>query len=104
MITVKKVKIGHKTYALKQSNVGLTGEGLLGSIRYTEAVIEYRDNTTPSEVVDTIIHEILHGICRVQLYDAERANEEEIVTQVANGLTQVMKDNPKLFDQLRALL
>ena len=59
-----------------------------------------------SETVDTIIHEILHGIYSAfYMGDPNDPEEEErVVSLMATGLTTIMKDNPKLFKSLQDML
>lgn len=50
----------------------------------------------PVEIINGLIHEMLHALYAVQsIYDAD--DEERTVTGLANGLSAVWRDNPALF-------
>ncbi|BDR81030.1 hypothetical protein [Clostridium tetani] len=48
--------------------------------------------------VQTLLHEIIHGIVEDRELDFAKDSEETIVDQLAKGLYQVIKDNSKLFN------
>ncbi len=48
-------------------------------------------------VVDTVIHEALHGITSI-LGIEDGATEEETVSAIATGLTTILKDSPQLIE------
>ena len=56
----------------------------------------------------TLIHEVLHAVWYVQglssRMDTGTVTEEQVVDAVSNGLTQVMRDNPELFERISAVL
>ena len=99
-----KIKIGHQVYTLVPNDENLMDMGLLGVCYKNKSRIEYTANVPPDILADTVIHETLHAIVDNYLFDAAQAGEEEIVTQLAHGIVQVMRDNPKFFAELRALL
>ena len=43
-------------------------------------------------------HEIIHGIVYDRELDFEKQKEETIVDQLAKGLYQVIRENPRLFE------
>lgn len=47
--------------------------------------------------LQTLLHEIIHGIVEDRELDFIKDSEETIVDQLAKGLYQVIKDNPKMF-------
>lgn len=51
---------------------------------------------SPQETVNGVIHETLHAIWNVHGLGGEDALEEQTVNSLANGLTQVIRDNPEL--------
>lgn len=59
--------------------------------------IHYTANREPPERVNTLIHEVLHAIWHTQAVGCSDAEEERIVNSMANGLTQVFRDNPRLI-------
>lgn len=94
----KKIRIGYKEYQLVENTAVLEEIGLLGRCHSSAGLIEY-STKYPKEVVDTILHEVLHAIWHLHL-DREEVTEEEVVTMLAHGMTQVMKDNKKFFNEL----
>lgn len=97
-----KLKIGSQVYKLKAKGALLQEQSVLGLCFKDISEIHYSELKPPDVIADTILHEVLHAIVHNYLYDIEE--EEEIVTQMAHGLVQVMRDNPKFFDELRAML
>ncbi len=57
------------------------------------------DQYNPTLAIDTLLHEILHGIYRCCGFDKE-SSEETLVTGLATGLTQVLRDNPGVLEWL----
>jgi len=56
--------------------------------------------------VDSIVHEVLHGIVAMFGINAKLTNDEEeyFVSTLATGIVTVMKDNPELFYALQEML
>jgi len=46
-----------------------------------------------------LMHEILHGV--MFHYNLTPEDEEVIVTTMARGIFQVIKDNPKIFQEVK---
>ena len=64
-----------------------------------DAKIQYNNNLKKDELVNTILHEVIHGI--VYMYDIPFKNmkdEESVVRKLANGLHTVFKDNPNFLE------
>ena len=73
------------------------GERLTGQHDYNVGVIRLDDAVYNMDILhNTLMHEVLHGIWAHQ--SLPTANEEEYVSSIANGLTMVLKDNPKLLE------
>lgn len=100
-----KLKIGYNTYKIKpwtQSREDRSSHDL-GYCDHFKGEIAV-DVTTPKiEVVNTVIHEILHGV--VNSYGLkhyiDHEEEEKIVTALANGMTEVFLDNPDLIEFIK---
>lgn len=101
---INKLKIGYQTYTVEEDDDYCAGLGANGATLKDRQKILYSSCVPKGEVADTLIHEILHAICHSYLPDVERADEEEVVTMIAHGLTQVLRDNPTLFPELKKLL
>jgi hypothetical protein len=99
----RSVKILHNHYQINADpEMGVVEKGHLGEILHKERKINVVQQGG-SDLVDTLIHEILHGIHH--LFDAGSDEEEEhIVRVLATGITTVMKDNPDLFPTLQKIL
>jgi len=61
-------------------------------------VLMFDPNLDDEDMVNTVLHEILHGLWRE--YDLPDEDEEHCVITLANGLQALMQDNPKLFTML----
>ena len=92
----KKVRIAGHDYKVIFDDDGLTTEHLIGDIsndfkeirlcRYYQS----KRARAESEILETFIHEILHGIDRH--YNNDSLDEKEI-GRLSNGLYQVLSDN-----------
>jgi hypothetical protein len=86
------------TYCDKPSDVDIfRRDSLWGQIDYWTRTIRIYDNkTTPEDIWDTLIHEVLHGIIRALKIKGkieEEASHEDIVHLLALGLQDVMFRN-----------
>jgi hypothetical protein len=92
----KKVKVGAYTYALQRvPNDNTELEGNYGMTLLEAGRVLFAADIPFERLVNTVLHEIGH--CINHNYGVEdRAKEEQIATQSANGWQQVYLDNPKL--------
>lgn len=104
MIKTKKLKIGHQVYTLKNDTKRMKGLDYLGLCEQDKACISYDGDQVDSTVADSVLHETLHAIVHNYIFQINNCHEEEIVTQMTHGLIQVMRDNPKFFDEIKVLL
>ncbi len=98
--TPKRIKIGYldfklmprsKKWSVKHKAVGMCVPEL--------GHIAYLSKQKKSEIVNTILHEMLHGV--VYMFDINFRNlreEERVVRKMANGLHTVLKDNPQFLE------
>ena len=57
---------------------------------------------TSIQGVNTLLHEILHGIVyQYGMQETLENNEEKVVNTMTNGLTNVLVDNPWLVDYIK---
>lgn len=70
-----------------------------GQYQHGVAIDLKREQPNIVFATDTLIHEILHGIHRCCGLD-DSSTEEAVVTGLATGLTQVLRDNPGLINWL----
>lgn len=101
---IDNIKVGYQTYSVEQDDDICAGVGANALCLKDKQRILYSSTTPNKELVDTLIHEVLHAICNNYIHDIDRADEEEIVTMMAHGLTQVLRDNPTFFPELKKLL
>jgi hypothetical protein len=67
-----------------------------------EIIYSARHNDVPNELLNTIFHELLHAV--MNLAGSEHINdvhEEQIVTMVANGLTELCIRNPDFVEWVK---
>lgn len=105
----KKVKVGYKTYTVQYD----CSEGDMvhrGSSRYTGlsdhtgSLIRVASSLTEDEVMNTLIHEMMHGC--VWVWGTERKDmntEESFVNKTANMICTMLIDNPKLRNYINAV-
>jgi len=88
-----RVIIGHRTYTIERDGLDPENAGELDPAA-NSLVIRVEIGMKPLEEVDTLIHEIVHGIevaYRIRI-------PERTVGLIAHGLTQLFRDNPQLLD------
>jgi len=98
---LKQVRIGSMDY-----KVELTDETIIvdhrecfGNINYYDKTIEI--NTTSQDIQGqelTLLHEIFHGVVYERNFKYNVNDDESITEELARGLHQLIKDNPKLFE------
>lgn len=101
-----EVKILHKIFTLRERDYKESfGTTRLAEIDFMQNEINYIP-LGGSETVDSIVHEILHGIVGMFNINFKLTMDEEeyIVSTLATGLVTVMKDNPDLFYSLQDIL
>ncbi len=95
---IDKVKIGGivfdvvRVHELKHPT---DNRRLDGHIIYGKCKIDLDDDMAPQAELQTIWHEIIHGIL-VQAGCSETADKEDVVDAMAYGIMAVLYDNPQL--------
>tara|TARA_Y100000114_G_C11709226_1_gene302568 strand:+ start:210 stop:575 length:366 start_codon:yes stop_codon:yes gene_type:complete len=88
-----EIKLGYRTITIEPKLMDDFGEYL-----NNENKILYNSRSTSPELVNTILHELLHAIVEDRLASlVSHRNEETIVNALANGLMTVLVDNPLLL-------
>ena len=118
----KKVKISYLTYSIVQHEKFIQPEedgtnneaesdqlqlekmGLLGNCSLLDSTINIYKHQVKEELVNTVLHEILHAICWAQAMQLSNTVEEKVVLNFANGLCAFIRDNPKLVDWMQETL
>lgn len=96
------VKIGYSQYAFDfWPDTFATTEEAQGEFFQVAHKIGLKESTIPSVAgVNTMLHEILHGI--IYQWALELGDKEEhTVNTISNGLTTVFVDNPWLVDYIK---
>lgn len=87
-----KVRIGYLEFTIKEFPEGF-GLRLDGETNFTRQTIHIDQNNSPEVRANTLLHEIMH-VCWSMAALNDEDKEERIVTALANGLSQVIRDNP----------
>ena len=102
METLDKIKIGYRNYKLEEwKQTVASANDAHGQFFAKEGVIGYTVEEKGVSHANTIIHECLHAIIYQWNMDLEEKIEELVVSGLANGLTTIFVDNPKLMDYLK---
>ena len=102
METPNKIKIGYRDYKLEEwKQTVASANDAHGQFFAKEGVIGYTVEEKGVSHANTIIHECLHAIIYQWNMDLEEKVEELVVSGLANGLTTIFVDNPKLMDYLK---
>jgi len=99
----EKIKIGpHVFTVISRDQAWFDENRMYGRMYSTELTIEVCLNFSPTVVLDTFLHEVLHAVYFV--YGMEcKDNEERTVGVMSTGLTQVLVDNPTLLKCINKL-
>ena len=96
-----KVRIGGIDYSIKfVPNLRDDEKLLYGHILYDTSEIHLSDTDAKEHQRRCVVlwHEMLHGIARHAELDFSKSDEETIITVLARGVYQVLKDNPGMFE------
>lgn len=93
-----KVRIGYRTLSIVETDAIQLDEsdGVMGTVSVQDGLIEIGTGQDDVERVNTLVHEIAHVFFRMAGMD-DHAEEEQIVTFVANGMTELFIRNPELI-------
>ena len=98
----EKIKIDYRDYKLeKWKQTVASANEAQGQFFAKEGVIGYTADEKGVSHANTLIHEIMHAIIYQWNMELEEKVEELVVNGLANGLTTVLVDNPKLLDYLK---
>ena len=96
----EKVRIGSRDYDVKLTDetLVLNGRECLGIIDCDNTEIKVSKSIQSKQKQEqTFLHELVHGIIKERNLDLQNSDEETIVDEIALGLHQVIRDNPKIF-------
>lgn len=97
------IKVMGKNYQIKFVNTSPIAHENLGQCDHKKMLICIEEEQVPVEELDTVIHEILHAIWYQMSIGEGPMEEEPIVRRTANGLLQVILDNPELLKYSSAI-
>ena len=97
-----KIKIGYREYRLEEwkQTVASANEAQ-GQFFAKEGIIGFTAEEKGVSHANTILHECLHAIIYQWNMELDDKVEELVVNGLANGLTTIFVDNPKLMDFLK---
>lgn len=96
------IRVGYQHVTVRAMGLGEA----YGRYNQKEAYIHYSTEQPQRELVNTIIHEVLHAVFYTSslsqhpVFDKEE-DEELVAAATANALTQVFLDNPRLLDWIK---
>lgn len=98
--TPKRIKVGYSTFKLipRSHHWGVRNKAF-GTCHPEEGKICFDSTLKKAEVVNTIIHEMLHAV--VYMFDINfksTREEERVVRKMANGLQLVFSENPQFLE------
>ena len=98
----QSIKIGYRDYKLeKWKQTVASANEAQGQFFAKEGVIGYTAEETGVSHANTLIHEMLHAIIYQWNMELDEKVEELVANGLANGLTTIFVDNPKLMDFLK---
>ena len=94
----EKIKIGYRNYKLEEwkQTVASANEAQ-GQFFAKEGIIGYTAEETGVSHANTLLHECMHAIIYQWNMELDEKTEESVVNGLANGLTTIFVDNPKLL-------
>lgn len=97
----EKIKIGIYEYVVKEvdSPIIIDNQLCKGSIAYDDLVINIKNSIPYDKKIQTLWHEIIHGIIRDWGVNINGDDEESKVDWISTGIVQVIKDNPELVSK-----
>lgn len=97
----EKVKIGYKEYSIVYSDqltdyVQIYEPSVQGKILINDALIHIFNHSYENDTKNTLLHEIIHGICNMEAIDME----ERDVINLTNCLLLFLKENPTALNYI----
>ena len=98
----EKIKVGYRNYKLEEwkQTVASANEAQ-GQFFAKEGIIGYTAEEKGVSHANTLLHECMHAIIYQWSMELDDKVEELVVNGLANGLTTVFVDNPKLLDYFK---
>lgn len=95
----EKIRIGSMDYkvVITEKTILNNAQQCYGHINFDDHVIEIDKTLRDTQGHEqTFLHELVHGIVKEFKIDFSD-NEENVVDKLADGLHQIIRDNPEMF-------
>lgn len=90
------VRIGPHDFSLRKCMALGDRESRFGSTNFLTHEVTIVEHASPTNLVDTLLHEALHAVLRNAAVHVDPVLEEQVVGAVAPGLVGLFRDNPWL--------
>lgn len=97
----QRIRISPHTWRLRRCPVDVDGE-LHGALQERELRILVARGHAPSQLRDTVLHEVLHAIWAQCGLEFEHDDQERVVASMSPRLLACLRDNPELVAFLTA--
>ena len=102
---LKKLKIGYESYDIDWwTATNATSNEASGEFFAKDKKIGIDARESGPQLVNTLLHEALHGVVYHQGLKLNDEQEELIVNSMANGLTSILVDNPLFITWIKEQL
>lgn len=92
----KVIEIGLHSYRVKPGIISDASGSLYGRTSRGNTTIEVDHTLAPSQIRDTVLHEVLHAVINDFPSDLDGAAEEALVRGLSPGILAVLRSNPQL--------
>ncbi|MEM7209575.1 MAG: hypothetical protein AAF434_17280 [Pseudomonadota bacterium] len=101
-----KLRIGNNLYSVEAMQKSHSDDSAMWGVTRPDSkeIGILVDGAPLGILLNTYIHEPLHAICAEHRIDMPREQEERVVTSMADGIQQLIVDNPHYLDQLVKLV
>ena len=102
---LKKLKIGYESYDIDWwTATNATSNEASGEFFANDKKSGIDARESGAQLVNTLLHEALHGVVYHQGLKLNDEQEELIVNSMANGLTSILVDNPLFITWIKEQL
>ena len=96
------IDLGYRTWRVEYDKGVQDGE--YGELVANKGLILVMPGMDSTSTVDTVLHELLHAILHNTTTTLTTKQEETVVTQLANGLVELIGRNPELMEWIDSQL
>ena len=102
---VSSVKIGGHDFSVVMDNDIRHEMGVMGYTNPEECIIKISSTQVPSQMLNTVIHEVIHALHYDTdlMRELDQSTEEHITTVMANSVCCFIRDNPKFVEMICAM-